>query len=115
MQIFPVVSLIERSREAYSSSSVTHPAVTLPLLGPCPLGIATELPATGVALAHDSCSPATSAAGGSSGRSQEAAPIASATSPSARKLCPLTSASQCGSAATMPPARGAKALALTRG
>ena len=30
----------------------TQPGVVLPLLGPYPLGIATELPATGVALAH---------------------------------------------------------------
>ena len=41
-----------------SLARVTHrspiPGVSLPLLGPCPLGIATELPGTGVALAHGS-------------------------------------------------------------
>ena len=50
------------------------------------------------------------------GRRRRRAPaIASATSPSAAKLWPLTSASQCGSAATMPPARTANASAPTRG
>ena len=37
-----------------SLASVTHPGVVFPLLGPCPLGIPTELPGTGVALAHGS-------------------------------------------------------------
>src|SRR3990172_6950643 len=37
-----------------SFSSITHPGVVLPLLGPCPLGIPTELPGTGVALPHAS-------------------------------------------------------------
>src|SRR4029077_588182 len=108
MQILTGRSLIERSfaRGGYSPASATQPGVTLPLLGPCPLGIATELPATGVALAHGSGSPPVPPAPASSGASHVGAPIASTTSPSARKLCPLTSASQCGSAATMPPARG---------
>ena len=82
---------------------MTHPGLVLPRLGPCPLGIATELPGTGVALAHDSGSSAGAGPGGSTG----APPIASTTSLSARKLCPLTSASQCGSAAFIPPVRGA--------
>src|SRR3954452_1308804 len=91
-----------------------HPGVVLPLLGPYPLGIATELPATGVALAHGSASSA-GAGGANMCGGQAAAAIASATSPRASKLCPLTSASQCGSAWTMPPARTEKASAPTRG
>src|SRR3954451_17300050 len=38
-----------------------HPGVVLPRLGPCPLGMATELPGTGVALAHVSGSSTTAA------------------------------------------------------
>ena len=86
----------------------------MPLLGPYPLGIATELPATGVALGHGSSSAAASSAG-SSGGSHDRAPMAATTSPRALKLWPLTSASQCGSAATMPPARTENVLAPARG
>ena len=99
------------------SSSVTHPGVVLPLLGPWPLGMATELPGhrhgAGPRLGLVRDWPAGAVATG--GGSHVAAPIAAATSPSASKLWPLTSASQCGSAATMPPACTENALALTRG
>src|SRR4051812_32904407 len=67
-----------------------QPGVVRPRLGPYPLGIATELPATGVALAHGSGSGSSAAAG----TSTRMPPIAAATSPSAAKLWPLTSASQ---------------------
>src|SRR6476620_129801 len=57
-----------------SPSSVTQPGVTLPLLGPWPLGIATELPGTGVALAHGSgsSSPAAGASATAGGSHPEA-------------------------------------------
>src|SRR3954447_18287183 len=105
-----------------SLRSRLHPGVVRPRLGPYPLGIATELPGTGVALAHGSSS--SSGAGGATGaariaarppRSGSSAAIASTTSPRASRLWPLTSASQCSSAAAMPPARGAKPGAPTRG
>src|SRR5262245_614391 len=103
-------------------SSVTQPGLVFPRLGPCPLGMATELPGTGVALAQGSPPSASAGSGAAApaatGSSPGGAPIASTTSPSAWKLCPLTSASQYGSAATMPPARTAKpappALGLTQ-
>src|SRR4051812_50110403 len=41
-----------------------QPGVVLPRLGPCPLGIATELPGTGVALGHASASPVSAGAAG---------------------------------------------------
>src|SRR3990172_56290 len=89
-----------------SVSSITHPGVVLPLLGPCPLGIPTELPVTGVALPHGSSSPAATAGGGfhravgELRRPRDSAPIASTTSARAWKLWPLKNASQCGNAAT---------------
>ncbi len=116
--------LVEVSLISAPPSSVAgiahHPAVVLPRLGPCPLGIATELPGTGVALAQGSC-PSSGGAGGdlwlAAGErlSRACAPTARTTSCSALKLCPLTSASQYGSAATMPPACTEKELAETRG
>src|SRR6266704_2143626 len=102
--LFACVSLTSRSFGRHSPGSVAHPGVVFPLLGPYPLGIATELPGTGVALAHGSGSSGARAVSSPAGESDSDAPIAVATSPSARKLWPLTSASQCGSAATMPPA-----------
>src|SRR4051812_17094876 len=60
-----------------------------------PNGIATELPGTGVALSHVS----SSSSGISITLSRPA--MASATSESASRLCPLTSASTYGSAATI--------------
>src|SRR5262249_19934454 len=76
-----------RSWARRDQASVTQRGVVLPLLGPWPLGIATELPATGVALAHGSGS--SPAAGSGSDRSPA---IARVTSASAAKLWPLTSA-----------------------
>src|SRR5262245_17420011 len=78
----------------------SHPGEVLPRLGPYPLGIATELPGTGVALGHSSSSTVSSASGGASipsetPSSDAGAPIASTTSLKASKLWPLTSASQC--------------------
>src|SRR4051794_38320323 len=90
-----------------------HPGIVLPRLGLYPLGIATELPATGVALAHGSSSSGSTP--GAPSFTVRRAPIASATSPRASRLWPLTSASQCGIAATIPPARGTNPDAPTRG
>src|SRR4051812_41521770 len=60
-----------------------HPGVVRPRLGPWPLGMATELPGTGVALAQGSGS---AGAAGTSTAAVDAPAIASATSPSAAKL-----------------------------
>src|SRR3984893_12685483 len=91
-------------------SSAHHPGVVRPRAGPYPLGIATELPATGVALAQDSCGASSKASARVAAVAREprpprddSMPIASATAWRAVKLCPLSSASQYGSAATMPP------------
>ena len=54
----------------------SHPGVVLPLLGPQPLGIATELPPTGVALAHGSSLSSGSGADSTGRRPVELAPEA---------------------------------------
>src|SRR5215212_11207977 len=66
-----------------------HPGVVRPRLGRFPLGIATELPATGVALAHGSSGSGAGASGTSRGAPRSAA-IASATASRASRLWPLT-------------------------
>src|SRR4051794_33130541 len=63
-----------RLAHASSLPSVTQPGVVDPRRGPWPLGIATELPATGVALGHDSVSSA-SIAGALHGSAGAAAAI----------------------------------------
>src|SRR3954454_20442880 len=87
-----------------------HPGVVLPRLGPYPLGIATLDPATGVALAQSS-----SSGSGAASLRERSEPIASITSCSAARLWPLTSESTKGSAAAIPPTRGEKPSADTRG
>src|SRR4029453_17867280 len=94
------------------------PGVVRPRRGRSPLATATELPGTGVALGQDSSSrPAAAAASrlAGTGFAPGGAAIASTTSPSASKLWPLTSASQCPRAARMPAVPTEKSRALTRG
>src|SRR5206468_5938042 len=107
-----------------SSGQILRPGVVLPFFGKAPLGIATELPSTGVELPHASSSSKSWSISTSGGfhlafppliSLARSALIASTTSSSAFRLWPLTSASQYGSAATSPPACGEKPSALTRG